>query len=114
MALSRKPRRPSNEKTQWSQSVTRDSNALDLAPGVFTWDDPFVIAQSLKTSAEASQRRKSTPFQSAMSMLTFYINRAGDQLSTEQRARLEAAKDELRVLFDRPRQGSPPPIKSRK
>ena len=114
MAQSRKPGGSSNEQGRWSQRVTRDSNALDLAPGVFTWDDPFAIAQSLKTSAEASQRLKSTPFRSAMSMLTFYINRAGNQLSAEQHARLEAAKDELRVLFDRPCRVSPPPTKSRK
>lgn len=74
MAQSRKPGGSSNEQERWSQRVTRDSNALDLAPGVFTWDDPFAIAKSLKTSAEASQRLKSTPFRSAMSMLTFYIN----------------------------------------
>lgn len=114
MAQSRKPRRTSNEPERWSQRVTQGSNALDLAPGVFTWEDPLAIAQSLKTSAEASQRRKSTPFRSAMSMLTFYLNRAGSQLTAEQRSRLEAAKDELRVLFDRPRQDPPLPAKSRK
>lgn len=114
MTQSRNPSQSSNKQERWSQRVTQDSNALDLAPGVFTWDDPRAIAQSLKASAEASQRRKSTPFRSAMAMLTFYLNRAGSQLPAEQRARLEAAKDELRVLFDRPRQGSPLPIKPRK
>jgi hypothetical protein len=84
---------------RWSQRVTRESNALDLEPGVFTLDDPQAIARSLKRSAERSQRRKATPFRSAMSMLTFYINRAGRQLPRAQRVRLEAAKDELRALF---------------
>jgi len=97
----------SDEKRQWSQRVTRYSNALDLESGVFTWNDPVAIAQSLKASAEASDRRKSTAFRSAMSMLTFYMNRAGHELAAEQRARLESAKDELRVLFNRPRRNSP-------
>jgi len=99
----RKPRSPSARQARWSQQVTQASNALDLEAGVFTWDDPCAIAQSLKASAEASQRRKATPFRSAMSMLTFYVNRAGTQLPAGQRTRLEAAKDELRVLFGRPR-----------
>lgn len=86
------------EKT-WSQQVTRHSNALDLEPGVFTWDDPKRIAASLKRSAEISRRRKADPFRSAMSMLTFYMNRAGKNLTGEQRARLEQAKQELRRLF---------------
>ncbi|MGZ5573047.1 MAG: DUF3175 domain-containing protein [Usitatibacter sp.] len=86
----------------WSQRVTETSNALDLEAGVFTLRDPLKIALSLKASAERSERRKATPFRSAMSMLTFYINRAGGQLDANQRARLEAAKDELRVLFHRP------------
>jgi hypothetical protein len=86
--------------------VTEESNALDLEPGVFTWEDPQAIAASLKASAEASRRRKSSPFQSAMSMLTFYINRAGTQLPEQQLARLEAAKDELRLLFGRQRRAS--------
>ena len=97
----------SGEQKQWSQRVTKYSNALDLESGVFTWDDPVAIAQSLKASAEASDRRKSTAFQSAMSMLTFFMNRAGRQLAAEQRAHLETAKDELRVLFNRPRRSSP-------
>ncbi|MFB8830517.1 DUF3175 domain-containing protein [Azotobacter sp. CWF10] len=99
---------PANERKRWSQQVTQHSNALDLEPGVFTWDDPRAIAQSLKASAERSERRKATPFRSAMSMLTFYINRGGRQLPAEQRARLEAAKDELRALFDRPRHAASP------
>jgi hypothetical protein len=96
-----------DEPKQWSQRVTQNSNALDLESGVFTWDDPVAIARSLKASAEASDRRKSTAFQSAMSMLTFFMNRAGRQLAAEQRAHLETAKDELRVLFNRPRRSSP-------
>src|SRR5512138_2196257 len=87
-----KPRR-------WTQHVMETSNALDLEKGVFTWDDPHRIALSLKESAERSQRRKSSPFRSAMSMLTFHINRAGKNMSREQKERLEAAKDELRKLY---------------
>ena len=85
----------------WSQDVTTHSNALDLDAGVFTWPDPGRIARSLKHSAEASDRRKSSPFRSAMSMLTFYINRAGDTLPAKQRRVLEQAKDELRHEFGR-------------
>lgn len=88
--------------SRWSQRVTETSNALDLEPGVFTWTDPRRIARSLKRSAERSRRRKAPPFQSAMSMLTFYLNRAGRALPPERRACLEAAKDELRRLFGRP------------
>ena len=88
---------------RWSQQVMRTSNALDLEPGVFALDDPRDIAQSLKRSAEASRRRKAEPFRSAMSMLNFYINRGGKNLSAAQRRRLEAAKDELRALYGRPR-----------
>lgn len=87
---------------RWSQRVTERSNALDLEPGVFTWDDPRRIARSLQNSAECSTRRKTDPFRSAMSMLNFYINRAGRQLPDEQRAVLEAAKEELRRLYGRP------------
>jgi hypothetical protein len=87
---------------RWSQDVTRHSNALDLERDVFAQADPKRIARSLKRSAERSERRKSSPFRSAMSMLTFYINRAGDKLSATQRRRLETAKDELRALYDRP------------
>lgn len=90
-------------RERWSQHVTETSNALDLEPGVFAWDDPRRIALSLKQSAERSQRRRSAPFRSAMSMLTFYINRAGANLPAERRACLEAAKDELRALYGRPR-----------
>ncbi|TCK18617.1 uncharacterized protein DUF3175 [Thiogranum longum] len=90
-----------NESSNWTARVTRESDALDLEEGVFTWKDPRRIAQSLKRSAEASRRRKSTPFRSAMSMLVFYINRAGKHLDPEQKAVLEAAKTELRKLYNR-------------
>jgi hypothetical protein len=86
---------------RWSQRVTETSNALDLEKSVFTSKDPRKIAQSLKRSAEQSKRRKSSPYRSAMSMLVFYVNRAGKQLPKEQRARLEKAKDELRRLYGR-------------
>ena len=88
-------------KKRWSQEVTRRSNALDLEKGVFTKAGPRAIARSLKRSADRSRRRKSDSFRSAMSMLTFYINRAGKELPQRQRARLEAAKDELRDLYGR-------------
>jgi hypothetical protein len=93
-------------RKRWSQRVTETSNALDLEPGVFALEDPRDIARSLKRSAERSRRRKAPPFRSAMSMLTFYINRGGRTLPAAQRARLEAAKDELRVAFGRPRAGA--------
>ena len=86
---------------KWSQDVTERSNALDLERDVFTRDDPKSIALSLKRSAEHSHRRKGSPFQSAMSMLTFYINRAGKDLPTKQKKVLEKAKEELRAAFGR-------------
>jgi hypothetical protein len=86
---------------RWSGEVTTHSNALDLDPGVFTWADPKRIARSLKRSAMRSTRRKVPPFRSAMSMLTFYINRAGRTLPTAQRRVLEQAKIELRRQFGR-------------
>lgn len=86
---------------KWSHEVTEHSNALDLEDSVFKKDDPREIAKSLKRSAERSKRRKGTPLQSAMGMLTFYINRAGDNLGKERLQILEQAKDELRALFDR-------------
>jgi hypothetical protein len=89
-------------KKRWSQRVTQRSNALDLDPGVFTRTDPRGIARSLKRSADRSRRRKVDPYRSAMSMLTFYINRAGKSVSQTRRRRLEAAKDELRDLYGRP------------
>jgi hypothetical protein len=96
----RKQRR-SNDGKYWSGKVTRDSDALDLEPGVFTKDDPERIARSLKHSAELSNRRKAGPYQSAMSMLNFYINRAGRNLPEERRRVLTKAKGALRRLFGR-------------
>jgi len=83
----------------WSNQVTQESNALDLEEGVFTWNNPKKIAQSLKNSAEQSLRRKAGPFQSAMSMLNFYINRAGKKLPAKRKKILEKAKIELRKLY---------------
>jgi hypothetical protein len=85
----------------WSQHVTETSNALDLEPGVFSKSSPRAIARSLKQSAETSTRRKGGAYQSAMSMLNFYINRAGRNLRPERRRILERAKDELRAAFGR-------------
>lgn len=84
---------------KWSKQVTEKSNALDLEGGVFTWSDPRRIARSLKRSAENSTRRKGTPFQSAMSMLNLYINRAGKNLDPGQKKILNQSKEELRSLF---------------
>ncbi|OGL34631.1 hypothetical protein A3F65_00860 [Candidatus Saccharibacteria bacterium RIFCSPHIGHO2_12_FULL_47_16b] len=89
-----KPRR-------WSHRVTKTNDALDLDKGVFTWSDPRRIVLSLKRSAEASTRRKTKPFYSAMSMLNFYINRAGRNLSADRKQILEQAKSELRKVFKR-------------
>lgn len=84
---------------KWSQEITKHSNALDLEQGVFTWNDPKQIAQSLLKSANQSNRRKGTPLQSAMSMLNFYINRAGKNLSQDRKKILTQAKQELRLLY---------------
>ena len=86
---------------RWSARVTRESDALDLEGGVFTLRDPKRIAASLKRSAERSRRRKADPYRSALSMLTFYINRAGKNLPAAQRKTLERAKTELRKQFGR-------------
>ena len=86
-------------KKYWSAKVTHASFALDLEAGVFTWNDPKKIALSLKRSAENSDRRKASPFQSAMSMLNFYINRAGRNLKPDRKAILNQTKVELRMLF---------------
>jgi Protein of unknown function (DUF3175) len=85
----------------WSGRVTRESRALDLEGGVFTWNDPKRIAASLKRSAEESHRRKAEPYRSALSMLVFYINRAGSNLPASRRRTLEKAKIELRKQFGR-------------
>lgn len=92
------------EKEKWSADVSEHSDAMDLEDHIFESHDPKKIAKSLKASAEHSHRRKAEPFQSAMSMLNFYINRAGKNLPAKQKAVLEDAKDELRDLFGRPRQ----------
>lgn len=86
-------------KYQWSNKVTKTSNALDLEQGVFTWKNPKKIAVSLQKSALQSTKRKAKPFQSAMSMLNFYINRGGKNIKPEQKQILEQAKIELRKLF---------------
>jgi hypothetical protein len=90
---------PAKRGRRWSADVTHNSNAMDLEPEVFKSDDPKEIADSLKRSAEHSRRRKSGPFRSAMSMLTFYINRAGRNLPAGRKKTLERAKDELRRDF---------------
>lgn len=89
------------KKKYWSGKVTEESNAMDLDEGVFTWKNPKRIAVSLKRSVEKSQRRKARPFQSAMSMLNFYINRAGKNLPSERKKVLNQAKVELKKLFGR-------------
>ena len=102
--MATKSKRPSQSKKptrRWSQDVTEHSDALDLDKGVFTLKDPKKIAASLKRSAETSRRRKSDPYRSAMSMLTFYINRAGKGLSQAECTRLDKAKGELRKAFGR-------------
>jgi Protein of unknown function (DUF3175) len=86
---------------RWSQRVTKESDALDLRRGVFKLTDPKKIAASLKRSAEHSSRRKAGAYRSALSMLTFYINRAGKTLPKTQRSRLERAKTELKRQFGR-------------
>ena len=88
-------------KNRWSADVTAHSDALDLEPKVFEKESAGEFAASLKRSAESSDRRKTSPFRSAMSMLTFYINRAGRILPPERKQTLEAAKEKLRKLFGR-------------
>jgi len=93
--------RGASKNRRWSARVTKHSNALDLQPNVFRSSDPRRIALSLKRSAQSGKRRKGTPYQSAMSMLNFYINRAGRSLSQKQKRVLERAKGELRDVFGR-------------
>lgn len=93
---------------RWSGKVTRESNALDLEANVFTNRSARAIALSLRRSAERSTRRKASPFRSAMSMLTFYENRAGKNLPATRKAVLDQAKDELRALYGRERQNAEP------
>ena len=115
MDKQKRKRRASNKKQnepaapkppRWSQHVTETSNALDLEQDVFTRDSAREIAVSVKRSAEQSTRRKAQPFQSAMSMLNFYINRAGRNLPDERKEILNQAKEELRALYQRPRRRS--------
>ena len=91
--------RRSFKTRKWSSEVTKHSNALDLPKGIFQKDDPGAIARGLKRSAEQSRRRKSSPFRSALSMLTFYINRAGKGMSARRRRVLERAKGRLREMY---------------
>ncbi len=93
--------RDDSKNRRWSDRVTKHSDALDLESKIFKSTNPRRIALSLKRSAQASKRRKGTPYQSAMSMLNFYINRAGKSLSQKQKRVLERAKDELRDVFGR-------------
>jgi len=99
-------------RKRWSGKVTRESNALDLEPDVFKNRSARAIALSLRRSAERSTRKKTSPFRSAMSMLTFYENRAGKNLPASRRAVLDQAKDELRALYGRERQNARPATKS--
>ena len=99
MAKKKRKAKTRRGKSRWSQRVTEESDALTLDRGVFTKGSPRAIAQSLKRSAERSHRRKSSPYRSAMSMLTFYINRGGKGLSVARKKTLERAKDELRELY---------------
>jgi hypothetical protein len=96
---------PKKSRKYWSARVMRESNALDLEQGVFTLNDPKEIALSLKRSADRSERRKAEPFRSAMSMLNFYINRAGKNMPKKRLAVLERAKDELRIAYGREPKG---------
>ena len=96
----KKTARKKPAKQRWSQKVTETSDAMTLQDGVFK-KTPRAIALSLKRSAERTTRRKSSPFRSAMSMLTFYENRAGKNLSATRKTKIEKAKDELRALYDR-------------
>jgi Protein of unknown function (DUF3175) len=99
MATRKKATRKRAQGKRWSQRVTQTSDALTLDRGVFARDDPRSIARSLKRSAERSRRRKAGSYASAMSMLTFYINRAGRQLPASRKRKLTAAKRELRALY---------------
>ncbi|HET7649582.1 MAG TPA: DUF3175 domain-containing protein [Gammaproteobacteria bacterium] len=97
--MARSSRKPSKTQDKWSGRVTQTSHALELDEGVFTWKDPKKIARSLQRSADVSTQRKTSPFRSAMSMLVFYINRAGKHLDREQLKILEQAKVELKKRY---------------
>src|SRR5262245_53312981 len=88
-------------RKKWSQHVTDTSDAMTLDQGVFAGNDPRAMARSIKRSADRSHRRKSSPYRSAMSMITFYLNRGGKSLSESRRRVIEAAKQELRKLYDK-------------
>ena len=98
MAKRKKSRRATSGR-RWSQRVTRESHALDREPSVFSSRDPKRLARSLKRSAERSRRRKTNAYRSALSMITFYLTRAGKKLPASRRRTIEAAKDELRALY---------------
>lgn len=100
---SKKSKKRATKSKRWSQRITETSDALTLEEGVFKKPTPRAVALSLKRSADRSRRRKSDPYRSAMSMLVFYINRAGKGLSKAEKGKLEKAKDELRALYGRPR-----------
>ena len=108
-----KPRRKPRASRKWAAQVMRRSDALDLEPAIFKSRSPTKIAASLKRSAERSKRRKGTPYQSAMSMLSFYINRGGRNLSPARRQLLERTKPALREAFGRSRRASPARTKTR-
>ena len=110
-ARTQTPTKKTSGRRRWSRDVTRRSDALDLEQGVFKKGSSRQIALSLKHSAECSSRRKSSPYRSAMSMLTFYINRAGKTLNAKQRRLLDKAKEELRKVFGREQR---PPMKRRR
>jgi hypothetical protein len=101
MARKNRMVKSATDQGSWSATVTRQSNALDLQPDLFTLSDPCQIATSLKRSAERSRRRKGSAFQCAMSMLNFYINRAGTHLSSGRKQTLRWVKLELRKLYRR-------------
>ena len=107
--MASKKKKKARRTRKWSGRVTRESNALDLRHGVFRLDDPRKIAASLKRSAERSHRRKADPYRSALSMLTFYINRAGKILPASRRKKLNDAKGELKKLFHKDK-----PMKTKK
>lgn len=101
MATKKQPRKKTGSARKWSAGVTKNSNALDLDKGVFTSSDPNKIAKSLEHSAEKSQRKKAGSYQSAMSMLNFYINRAGKNLPAKKKQTLTKAKDKLKELHEK-------------
>lgn len=104
--MTTRPRTHTRKTRSWSKPATEHSHAMELEPAVFRKSTARAVAESVKRSAERSHTRKSTPFRSAMSMLNFYVNRAGSNLPDNERNKLNRAKDELRKLFKRPSQGA--------